>query len=125
MKRLVLVPFCLAAGLAACGPRYEAIVFELKSQPPFPVRLEFNEIELPVGVAVSVHARLESSSSLEYVDEQLELVSEDRDIFEVEGVAGSGNFAFIGVAEGETCLSVLVDHAEEECIPVRVTAPPA
>lgn len=123
MKRVLSI-LTAALALAGCGPRYEAITFTLESTPPVPVRVEFNEIEVPVGIAVSVHAELQSSSSLEYVEEdQLELLSGDRDIFLVEGTAGARNFVFVGVAPGETCLSVLIDHEEEDCVPVRVTEP--
>lgn len=111
----------LTALLGACGPRYETIVFELQSQPPLPVRVHADEIELPVGVAVAVHATLESSSRLEYVPEDhLDLDSRDPDVLQAEATPGAHNFVLVGVAVGETCLAVEVEHEEEECIPVRV-----
>jgi hypothetical protein len=117
-----LVPLLgLAALLGACGPRYETIRFELKSQPPLPVRLDADLIEIPAGIAVAVHATLESSARLEYVPEDpLALKSRDPAVLRAEATPGAHNFVLIGVAVGETCLAVEVEYEEEECIPVRV-----
>lgn len=126
MTRLVpaLAALLAAATLAGCGPRYQTIVFELRSQPPIPVRVSADEIEIPVGIAVSVHATIESSSNIEFVpDDALDLDSEDRGILAADPTPGSHNFVFVGVAVGETCLTVEVEYEEEECIPVRVIAP--
>jgi hypothetical protein len=122
VNRLALIlGACLA--LAGCGPRYQTITFELNSQPPIPVRVDADEIELPVGVAVSIRAQLQSSSSIEFTtDDALELKSKDRDVLLSEDTAGAHNFVLVGVKEGETCLSVVVEYEEEDCIPVRVLA---
>lgn len=122
MKRVLFV-VTTALALAGCGPRYASITFEVKSDPPVPVRVDSEQIELPAGIAVEILATLQSSSSLEFVDEQLELVSEDPELLDVEAVGQAREFVLVGVAAGDTCLSVRVDHEEEECIPVRVTAP--
>lgn len=123
MNRLALLLGALVA-LGGCGPRYQTATFTLNSQPPVPVRVEPDEIELPVGVAVSVHVKLESKSSIEYTeDDALDLESKDRGVLLAETTAGVHNWVLVGVAEGETCLAVVVEYEEEDCIPVRVTAP--
>jgi len=124
VTRLVPASLLAAALLSACGPQYQTITFELRSQPPIPVRISADEIELPVGIAVSVHATLESSTRIEFVnDDALDLDSQDRDILLSDATPGAHNFVLVGVAVGETCLTVEVEHEEQECIPVRVTAP--
>ncbi|MCY0994727.1 hypothetical protein OV203_46810 [Nannocystis sp. ILAH1] len=112
-----------AATLTACGPRYQTVTFELRSQPPVPVRLTGEEIEIPAGIAVSVHVTIESSARIEFTNKDaLALNSQDRDILLSEATPGAHNFVLVGVAAGETCLAVEVEHEEEECIPVRVVA---
>lgn len=111
----------LTAVLGACGPRYETIVFELESQPPLPVRVNAELIEIPVGIAVAVHAILESSSRIEYVPEDpLDLKSRDSTVLRTEATPGAHKFVLVGVAVGETCLAIEVEYEEAECIPVRV-----
>lgn len=124
MNRLgLLLGALVAVTLAGCGPRYQTITFELNSQPPIPVRVDSDEIEVPVGVAVSIHAELESSSNIEFTtSDALDLKSQDRDILLSEATPGAHNFVLVGVAPGETCLSVVVEYEEEDCIPVRVLA---
>lgn len=124
MTRFISALAVLAAvALGACGPRYQTLTFELRSQPPIPVRVDADEIEIPVGVAVAVHVTIESSTRIEFVDrDHLDLDSEDRDVLLAEATPGAHNFVLIGVAAGETCLTVEVEFEEEECIPVRVTA---
>lgn len=123
MTRAILFLLTTTA-LLACGPRYKAIELTLRNQPPVPVRVDGDEIEIPLGIAVSVHAEVFSSTNLEYTDEDIvDLESRDRDILQVEATEGERNFVLVAMAVGETCLAVEVNFDEEECIPVRVTAP--
>lgn len=126
MKRVLLTTTLALTALAGvgCGPQYQAITFTLRNTPPTPVEVDDHLIEIPVGIAASIHAELESGTNIEYVDEPLELISQDRDVLLVEPSGGERNFVLVGVAVGETCLAVEVDHAEEDCISVRVIAPP-
>lgn len=122
MKRLLLAALALAG--VACGPQYETITFTLRNNPPVAVLVDDDAIELPVGIAAAIHAELESGTKIEYVDEPLDLDSQDPAILRVDVGTGARNFVLIGVAVGETCLAVEVEDAQEDCIPVRVTAPP-
>ena len=62
---------------------------------------------------------------IEYVDEPLDLDSQDGDVLQVVPGSGTYNFVLIGIREGETCIEVEVDFEVQECIPVRVVAPPS
>ncbi|MFY0534484.1 hypothetical protein [Nannocystis pusilla] len=78
-----------AATLAACGPRYQTVTFDLRSQPPVPVRLTGEDIEIPAGIAVSVHVTIESSARIEFTNKDaLALKSQDRDILLSEATPG-------------------------------------
>lgn len=123
MTRALLL-FTAACALSACGPRYKAIELTVRNTPPIPTRISDDEIELPLGIAVSVHAEVYSSTSLEYTDKnRVELKSRDRAILDVEPTSGERNFVLVAAGVGETCLAVEVDFDEEDCIPVTVTAP--
>lgn len=123
MKRALLT--LLATAAVGCAPQYRAITFQLRSQPPHPVQLDDEQIEISVGVAASVRAVLHSSTMIEYVDEPLDLDSQDGDVLQVVPGSGTYNFVLIGIREGETCIEVEVDFEVQECIPVRVVAPPS
>jgi hypothetical protein len=118
-----LLLFTLA--LAACGPQFKTIELTVRNNPPVPVRISADEIELPLGIAVSVHAEIFSSTNLEYTDEdRVNLLSRDRAIVDVTPTSGERNFVFIAAALGDTCVAVEVNHEEEDCIPARVVAAP-
>ena len=120
MKRIYLLPFLL---LAACGPRYDGIELELYSAPPVPVRVHATEIELSVGIAAAIDVRPLSSNQFDYYDsDQLDLRSQDRAVLRVEPTGNPRRFVLIGVAPGETCVDIEVDHDERGCIPATVLA---
>lgn len=122
MKRALLALLAVAA--VGCGPRYQAITFTLLNNTPLPVVVDEDGIEIPVGIAASVSARLHSSSMIEYDQEALDLDSKDRGVLASDPGPGARTFVLTGVAVGETCLEVQVEFAEEDCIPVKVVAPP-
>ncbi|MDC0716695.1 hypothetical protein [Nannocystis bainbridge] len=123
MIRSAFMTLAAAGLLAACGPRYQTVTFEVRSQPPVPVRLTGDELEVPVGIAVAVHVTIESSARIEFTNKDaLALVSQDRDVLLAEATPGAHNFVLVGVSVGETCIAVEVEYEEEECIPVRVVA---
>lgn len=120
MTRALLL-FTLA--LAACGPQFKTIELTVRNNPPVPVRISAAEIELPLGVAVSVHAEIFSSTNLEYTDEdRVDLLSRDRAIVDVTPTSGERNFVFVAAALGDTCIAVEVNYEEEDCIPAKVVA---
>ena len=116
MKRLL--PLLL---LAACGPRYDGLEFKLHTEPPVPVRISGEEIELPVGIAVAVDVTPLSSGRFDYYEsDQLDLDPEDRSVLRVEPTGDPRRFIMIGVSPGETCVEVEVDYDRHGCIPARV-----
>lgn len=120
MKRTIAL-LLLAAG---CGPHYEGIALTLHSEPPVPVRIDDQEIEIPAGIAVAVDVKPLSSGRFEYlVTDPLELRSQDRDVMRVEPTEDSRRFVFVGVAPGDTCIEIEVDYDDHGCIPARVVAP--
>ena len=113
----------LFAGLcAACneGPHYVGVSFEPKSAPPVPVSFESDRIEIPVGIAVQVEARPESSGEAYDKNDQLLLRADDEDLLGVYATENERQFVFVGLREGNTCLEVRLNRSERECIDVRV-----
>lgn len=120
MKRLACLALCLLAG---CQPRYETLEFELLTSPPVPVRVSGAEIELPVGLAVAVRVAPQSGNGPQYTDDDLVVLrSRDRAVALSEPAGADREFVLVGVAEGETCIAVEINHDEADCIPTRVVA---
>ena len=123
MKRLLPLFSLLTA--VACQPHYDGIELTLSSEPPVPVRISGEEIEMPVGIAVAVEALPQSSSRFNYYeDDPLELRSQDRGILRVELTENPRTFVFIAVSPGETCIEVEVVGDDHGCIPATVLAAP-
>ncbi len=126
MKRLLpLFALCSALLAVACQPHYDGLELTLSSEPPVPVRISGEEIELPVGIAVAVEVEPQSSGRFNYYeDDPLELRSQDREILRVEVTEDPRIFVLVGVSPGETCVEIEVVGEDHGCIPATVIAAP-
>jgi hypothetical protein len=107
----------LSLASVACQPNYAGISIEPVSTPPTSVTVRPHLFELPVGVAVAISVRPRSSSNEPYhSNARVELVSLDRNIFDVKRRDDAREFVLVGVAPGETCVEVRIDGVPEECI---------
>lgn len=121
MKRLLPLFTLLAAG--ACGPHYDGLELTLFTEPPVPVRISSEEIEMTAGIAVAVDARPLSSARFGYYeDDPFELRSQDPGILRVEHTETARRFVLIAVSPGETCIDVEVVREDQGCIPATVVA---
>lgn len=110
------------AGLG-CQPSYDSISLTTESNPPAPVVVRGNRVEIPAGTAIVVSADLRSETREDFAGEgELELFSSDKAVFEVYPRSNDEQFVIIGIAPGEACMDVVVDGRLEDCAPVTVTA---
>ena len=126
MRRLLLASALFAAlgGSIACAPAYGTVEIEPISTPPVSVTVRDFLIEMPAGIAVVVQATPRSDNANDYDETyKLDLISRDRDVFTVYRREDRREFVFVGIAEGETCLEVIVDGTPHDCIDVTVTPP--
>jgi hypothetical protein len=108
---------CVALASTGCQPSYNGIAIEPVSTPPTSVTVRPHLFELPVGVAVAISVRPRSSSHEPYASNaRVELVSLDRNVFDVKRRDDRREFVLVGVAPGETCVEVRIDGVPEECI---------
>lgn len=121
MNRIIALSLLLLA--AACHPTYGRVDLTLYSSPPVPVRVESDEVELPVGVAVAIDVEPKSGNDYEYFkDDEVTLDTEDRQILRVDPTENPRRFVLTGVKAGQTCVVVEVFGEREECIPATVLA---
>lgn len=121
--RLLLAPLApIALASLACGPQYATLDIDVLSAPPVVVDVRDTSIELPVGVAVHVKAAPISNSNKRYGNERMTLDTNDSGVFEVQVTAHPRRFVFVGVSPGETCMRVVLEGVEEDCIPVEISA---
>ncbi len=111
--------------LSGCSPIYETVAFAVLTDPPLLVEFDASLIKIPVGITVQVEVRaFDDGSRRRKYDpyEEVELLSEDREIVTVDrGNSGDDNrFIFVGVRVGETCVRVRVDSETTDCIDVQV-----
>lgn len=123
MRRIVLCALLFAAP-AACAPSYGAIDIEPISTPPVSVTVRDFLIEMPAGIAVVVQVSPRSDNQNEYDDTyKVDLISQDREIFNVYRREDRREFVLVGVAEGDTCVEVRIDGSPQDCIEVTITPP--
>ena len=121
MKRLVSV--CALVALGACGedgPRYAGVEFDVISAPPVPVSITNNAIDLTAGISVKVEVTPLSSEDRYENRHQLDLRPRNLDVLAVYFTEEPRKFVLVGVRPGDTCVDVLINRDEQECIPVRV-----
>ena len=121
MKRVLCS--CALLALAACGddgPRYAGLEFDVISAPPVPVSVTNNAIDISAGISVKVEVTPLSSEDRYTNRHQLDLRPRNLDVLAVYLTEDPRNFVLVGVRPGETCLDVLINRDEQECIPVRV-----
>mgnify|MGYP000614946603 CR=1 FL=1 len=123
MNRLLRLSLFLL--LPACHPAYDHLEIDLVSAPPVPVRVESDEIELPVGVAIVVDVEPKSANDYEYFkDDEVELDPQDRQVLRVDPTADPRRFVITGVKVGQTCIDIEVLGEREQCVPATVQASP-
>jgi len=112
--------------LAACAPDYAYLDVDPVSTPPVFVDITDASITLPAGIAVVVKASPRSGNSEDYDENnQLDLISQDRDVLTTFRRDDPRQFVLAGVFEGETCVEVRIDGDVKDCIPVLVEPPPS
>jgi len=120
-----LLPLLLLLTATACQPRYDGIELTPVTTPPVPVRIDGEEIEMSVGIAVGVDVKPLSSARFEYYsDDPLSLRSQDPDILRVEPTENPRRYVFVAVGPGTTCVDIEVVREDHGCIPTTVLAAP-
>jgi hypothetical protein len=102
--------------------KYAGLTFDVQSSPPVPESIESDRIELVAGIAVKVKVKPESGGHSYSSTDIVALRADDSDIFDVFGAEDAREFVFVGLREGESCLQVLINGRDQECIDVRVLA---
>ena len=74
-------------------------------------------------MAVAVRARLRSENRNDYdSSDSLDLIPDDRTVLVVDRRPDQREFVLVGEAPGNTCLRVIIDHHQVDCIDAAVTA---
>lgn len=122
MKKRLLALFApLALAAVGCGPSYDHLQLNPRTNPPAAVVLLPTQIQLPAGIAVAVTATPMDGQSK--IDKELILSSSNPAVFGVARDASGKGFVLFGVSQGEAQLQIQVDGEEEPSIPTAVLAP--
>ncbi|MEZ4235234.1 MAG: hypothetical protein R3F59_03530 [Myxococcota bacterium] len=117
--------------LAGCTPQYE-VLLSVASEPPLPVSISTDGIEIPEGIAAAVTAYPYKDGEPLGDDTEIDFVVEgiDVDVVDVTPVSGAfagaedADFVVVGVSLGEAELVPLVDDHAAAPISVRVVPQP-
>ncbi len=120
MIALLVVAACVGV---SCGPEFDYLEIDVVSEPTFDVVVDSDVVRLPAGTTVMVAAYPTSSNRKEYdSNTELQLTSENPVVFSVSPGLHRNEFAFSGIAPGETQMEVRVDGNLEDYLDVVVTA---
>lgn len=113
----------LAAGLVAgCAqPEFGHLEVDQVSNSPAPVDVTSDLVTIPVGIALNIKVKPVSSSRQGYTaNDDLSFETENTSVMEAFQIEESSKVVITGVRVGETCLRVIVNHREVDCLRVEV-----
>lgn len=107
--------------IASCHPEFDYLDIDIVSGTPFPVIVERNKIRMPSGTTIIVEVEPESSRRKDYPSSaDVELVSENSEVFEVREGMKEREFSFSAITPGVTVMKVYIDGHKEDSISVTV-----
>ena len=112
----------LAVLLVGCKPAYDGIRLGLADPAPQGTVVSGEELVLVEGVPLLITGELLSRKRKDYARDENEFVlaSDDETIVIVDRTEQAWEFVIVGARVGETCVHVIVDGDEMECIPAQV-----
>jgi hypothetical protein len=111
-----------AIGAAGCGPDFGSLSFAKRTSPPAETVIDFDGIEIRVGIAAGVIVTpLDDDGDQMDEETTVDLNATDTKVVGVDPVLEPGSFVIYGVSPGNTTISVEVDGSHEANIPVTVT----
>jgi len=124
-KRAVLRVFVIAGGAllsqACAQPEFGHLEVEQRSSAPLSVVASKTSVTLPVGVAVRLKIKPVSKNERRYsATDDLEFETDNGSVMEAFQVGETSQVVVTGVRVGKTCLRVIVNDEEVECLDVEV-----
>lgn len=121
MRHLVLGAFLVAVSSGCAQAEFGELEVEMQSSPPVTVDVRSSGITLPVGIAVRLKVKPVSKSTQRYTsNDELEFQSNNPSVMEAFQFEETSQVVLTGARVGETCLRVLVNQREVECLSVNV-----
>jgi hypothetical protein len=116
VKRALLIAALWVLGCTS--PEYGGMTFQQSTEPPLPVTVTPERIELPEGIALLVKALPISKNEHDYTArDDMALTSGNESILGVHEADRITKVVLVGVRVGRTCLRVEVNDLEEEWCP--------
>lgn len=102
-------------------PEFGHLEVDQVSNSPAPVDVTSGLVTIPIGIALNIKVKPVSSSRQGYTaNDDLSFETENSSVMEAFQIEESSKVVITGVRVGETCLRVLVNHREVDCLRVEV-----
>jgi hypothetical protein len=121
IEHLVLGAFLAGVSPGCVQAEFGELEVEMQSSPPLTVDVRNSGVTLPVGIAVRLKVKPVSKSTQRYTsNDELEFESNNPSVMESFQFEDTSQVVLTGGRIGETCLRVLVNQRQVECLPVSV-----
>lgn len=115
----------LGAGLllaqACVQPEFGHLEVEQRSSAPLDVEVDDDLVEIPIGIAARIKVKPVSKGNNRYSShDDLEFETDDSSVMEAFQIDETSQVVITGVRVGTTCLRVLVNDVQVECLDVKV-----
>lgn len=115
------VAFVLGLTSACAQPEFGYLEVEQRSSSPLPVDVDDNGVTLPLGVALRLKVKPVSDNRQPYTaNDDLEFKSDNSSVMGAYQLEKTSQVVITGARVGKTCLRVLVNKHEVDCLAVRV-----
>lgn len=121
VEHLVLGAFLVGMSSGCVQAEFGELEVEMQSSPPVTVDVRKSGVTLPVGIAVRLKVKPVSRSTQRYTShDELEFESNNPSVMEAFQFEDTSQVVLTGGLVGETCLRVLVNQRQVECLKVSV-----
>lgn len=104
-------------------PEFGHIEVEQRSSSPVPVDVSNDQVTIPLGIALRLKVKPVSDSRQGYTsNDELAFKTDNASVMESFQIDETSQVVITGVRVGETCLRVIVNHDQVDCLAVNVVA---
>lgn len=112
---------CSMMTQACAEPEFDHLEVEQRSSSPAPVDATDDLVEVPMGIALRIKVKPVARGSNRYsANDELRFDTDDSSVMEAFQVEDTSQVVIAGVRVGSTCLRVLVNDRQVDCLDVKV-----
>lgn len=119
--RLIVVGVGVVLTQACVQPEFGHLEVEQRSSAPVAIDVDDDLVEIPLGIAARIKVKPVSKGNNGYSShDELAFATDDSSVMDAFQIDETSQVVITGVRVGSTCLRVLVNDVQVDCLDVKV-----